>query len=74
VRVVNPAEVPGAVYYFYSTPKSPHGCDVDPTGEYITENFSEFDCTLFNKNVRLPLKNKKILHGVAYGIPGISKF
>ena len=23
------------IYYFMPTPKSPHGCDVDPTGEYI---------------------------------------
>jgi nitrous-oxide reductase len=31
---LNPAECPGLVY-FIPTPKSPHGCDVDPTGEYI---------------------------------------
>jgi len=24
--------------YFLPTPKSPHGCDVDPTGEYIVGN------------------------------------
>ena len=23
------------ICYFMPTPKSPHGCDVDPTGEYI---------------------------------------
>jgi len=34
VLVVDPTEVPGAVY-FLPTPKSPHGCDVDPSGEYI---------------------------------------
>lgn len=28
------AEAKGIVYYM-PTPKSPHGCDVDPTGEYI---------------------------------------
>ena len=37
VRVVNPSEVPGAVYLL-PTPKSPHGCDVDPSGEYIVGN------------------------------------
>ena len=37
VLVVNPSEVPGAVY-FLPTPKSPHGCDVDPSGEYIVGN------------------------------------
>lgn len=34
VVTLNPAECPGLVY-FMPTPKSPHGCDVDPTGEYI---------------------------------------
>ncbi len=34
VRVLDPAELPGLVY-FLPTPKSPHGCDVDPSGEYI---------------------------------------
>jgi len=34
VRVIDPASCPGLVY-FLPTPKSPHGVDVDPTGEYI---------------------------------------
>jgi nitrous-oxide reductase len=34
VVTLNPAECPGLVY-FVPTPKSPHGSDVDPTGEYI---------------------------------------
>jgi len=34
VKVINPTECPGLVYYL-PTPKSPHGVDVDPTGEYI---------------------------------------
>lgn len=34
VRVLIPEECPGLVY-FLPTPKSPHGVDVDPTGEYI---------------------------------------
>lgn len=34
VRMLNPADCPGIVYYL-PTPKSPHGVDVDPTGEYI---------------------------------------
>jgi nitrous-oxide reductase len=32
--VIQPADCPGLVY-FLPTPKSPHGSDVDPTGEYI---------------------------------------
>jgi nitrous-oxide reductase len=34
VRVVDPSEIPGAIFYL-PTPKSPHGVDIDPTGEYI---------------------------------------
>lgn len=34
VKVLNPVECPGIIYYL-PTPKSPHGVDVDPTGEYI---------------------------------------
>lgn len=34
VKVLTPAECPGLIYYL-PTPKSPHGVDVDPSGEYI---------------------------------------
>lgn len=34
VKVLDPADCPGMVY-FIPCPKSPHGCDVDPSGEYI---------------------------------------
>ncbi len=34
VTVLEPSACPGLVY-FLPTPKSPHGVDVDPTGEYI---------------------------------------
>jgi nitrous-oxide reductase len=34
VRMLTPTDCPGLVYYM-PTPKSPHGVDVDPTGEYI---------------------------------------
>lgn len=37
VKVINPKDVPGLIYYL-PTPKSPHGVDVDPTGEYIIAN------------------------------------
>ena len=33
-KLLDPADCPGMVYYM-PCPKSPHGCDVDPTGEYI---------------------------------------
>jgi nitrous-oxide reductase len=34
VKVLDPADCPGLIYYL-PTPKSPHGVDIDPTGEYI---------------------------------------
>jgi nitrous-oxide reductase len=34
VMMLDPANCPGTVY-FLPTPKSPHGVDVDPSGEYI---------------------------------------
>lgn len=34
VKVLDPADCPGMIYYI-PTPKSPHGVDIDPTGEYI---------------------------------------
>jgi len=37
VKVLLPEDCPGLVY-FLPTPKSPHGVDVDPTGEYIVGN------------------------------------
>jgi len=34
VKMLDPRECPGLIY-FLPTPKSPHGVDVDPSGEYI---------------------------------------
>jgi nitrous-oxide reductase len=34
VKIVDPAQCEGIAYYL-PTPKSPHGVDIDPTGEYI---------------------------------------
>ena len=34
VKVLSPKDCPGLIYYL-PTPKSPHGVDVDPSGEYI---------------------------------------
>ncbi|MEO8192631.1 MAG: Sec-dependent nitrous-oxide reductase [Gemmatimonadales bacterium] len=34
VKMLDPRDCPGVVY-FLPTPKSPHGVDIDPTGEYI---------------------------------------
>jgi nitrous-oxide reductase len=34
VKVLNPKDCPDMIYYI-PCPKSPHGCDIDPSGEYI---------------------------------------
>lgn len=34
VKIIDPKDCPGMIYYL-PTPKSPHGVDVDPSGEYI---------------------------------------
>lgn len=73
VLTVDPTKVPGAVY-FLPTPKSPHGCDVDPTGEYIVGNGKlSADLTVHSfTNMMDAIENKKF-DGEAYGIP-ILKF
>lgn len=69
VRVLDPSELPGLVY-FMPTPKSPHGCDVDPSGEYIVgsgklaaaltvHSFTKMTKAIEDKN----------FDGEAYGIP-----
>tara|TARA_R110002050_G_scaffold57866_5_gene130189 strand:+ start:17991 stop:19958 length:1968 start_codon:yes stop_codon:yes gene_type:complete len=73
VLTVNPIDIPGAVF-FLPTPKSPHGCDVDPTGEYIVGNgklSANLTVHSFTK-MQDAIANKKY-DGEAYGIP-ILKF
>ena len=69
VLVVDPTEVPGAVY-FMPTPKSPHGCDVDPSGEYIVGSgklAAELTVHSFSKMLKAIEEQK--FDGDAYGIP-----
>ncbi|WNH14270.1 Sec-dependent nitrous-oxide reductase [Thalassobellus suaedae] len=73
VLTINPIDVPGAVFLL-PTPKSPHGCDVDPTGEYIVGNgklSANLTVHSFTK-MQDAIANKKF-DGDAYGIP-ILKF
>ncbi|MCF8714821.1 Sec-dependent nitrous-oxide reductase [Joostella atrarenae] len=73
VRVLDPAECPGLVY-FLPTPKSPHGCDVDPTGEYIVGNGKlSADLTVHSFSKMLTAIENESFDGEAYGIP-IIKF
>lgn len=69
VLVVNPAEVPGAIY-FLPTPKSPHGCDVDPSGEYIVGSGKlSADVTVHSFSKMVKAIEEKKFAGEAYGIP-----
>jgi nitrous-oxide reductase len=73
VRVVDPTEVPGAVYLI-PTPKSPHGCDVDPSGEYIVGNGKlSANLTVHSFTKMIDAIEKEKFDGDAYGIP-ILKF
>ncbi len=69
ILTVEPTDVPGAIF-FLPTPKSPHGCDVDPTGEYIIGNgklAAALTAHSFTKMLDA-IENKKF-DGEAYGIP-----
>ncbi len=73
VLTVNPLDVPGAVF-FLPTPKSPHGCDVDPTGQYIIGNGKlSADLTVHSFDKMIAAIEAKKFDGEAYGIP-ILKF
>jgi nitrous-oxide reductase len=69
VLTVNPLDVPGAVYLM-PTPKSPHGCDVDPTGEYIVGSGKlSANLTVHSFTKMLAAIENKSFAGDAYGIP-----
>lgn len=69
VRVLDASKLPGLVY-FLPTPKSPHGCDVDPTGEYIVGNGKlSADLTVHSFTKMLNAIENELFDGEAYGIP-----
>ncbi|WP_297764602.1 Sec-dependent nitrous-oxide reductase [uncultured Muriicola sp.] len=73
VVTVDPLKVPGSVY-FLPTPKSPHGCDVDPTGQYIIgAGKLSADITIHSFDKMLAAIEGEKFDGEAYGIP-ILKF
>ena len=72
VLVVDPTEVPGAIY-FMPTPKSPHGCDVDPSGEYIVGSGKlAAELTVHSFSKMLKAIEEKNFDGDAYSIPILS--
>lgn len=69
VLVLDASELPGLVYLL-PTPKSPHGCDVDPTGEYIVGNGKlSANLTVHSFTKMLEAIENKKFDGEAYGIP-----
>ena len=72
VLTVNPLDVPGAVYLL-PTPKSPHGCDVDPSGQYIIGSGKlSADITVHSFDKMLAAIEAENFDGDAYGIPILS--
>lgn len=69
VKVLIPEECPGLVY-FLPTPKSPHGVDVDPTGEYIVGNGKlSADLTVHSFTKMLAAIEKQAFETTIDGIP-----
>ncbi|MBK7408202.1 MAG: Sec-dependent nitrous-oxide reductase [Saprospirales bacterium] len=69
VKVLIPSECPGLVY-FLPTPKSPHGVDVDPTGEYIVGNGKlSADLTVHSFSKMLKAIENEAYETVIDGIP-----
>jgi len=72
VKVLDPAELPGLVY-FLPTPKSPHGVDVDPSGEYIIGNGKlSASLTAHSFTNMINAINNEDFSGEEYGIPVIN--
>jgi nitrous-oxide reductase len=69
VKVLIPSECPGLVY-FLPTPKSPHGVDVDPTGEYIVGSGKlAADLTVHSFTKMMSAIEKKAFDGEVDGVP-----
>jgi len=69
VKVLIPSDCPGLIYYL-PTPKSPHGVDVDPTGEYIVGNGKlSADLTVHSFTKMLAAIENQSYDGEIDGIP-----
>lgn len=69
---VNPKDVEGAVFYI-PIPKSPHGCDVDPSGEYIVGSGKlSTDLSVYSFEKMLTAIENKDFVDDSYGIPVLS--
>jgi nitrous-oxide reductase len=73
VLILDASELPGLVYLL-PTPKSPHGCDIDPSGEYIVGNGKlSANLTVHSFDKMMKAIENKQFDGESYGIP-ILKF
>ncbi|NEN23914.1 Sec-dependent nitrous-oxide reductase [Cryomorpha ignava] len=71
-RILNPKDCPDMVY-FIPVPKSPHGCDVNPTGEYIVGNGKlSADMTVYSFDKLMKAIENKDFTGDIDGIPVIN--
>ncbi|TBN02403.1 Sec-dependent nitrous-oxide reductase [Hyunsoonleella flava] len=72
VITIDPKDVEGAVFYI-PIPKSPHGCDVDPSGEYIIGSGKlSTDLSVYSfEKIQTAIKNKDFVAD-AYGVPVLS--
>lgn len=69
---VDPRKVEGAVFYI-PIPKSPHGCDVDPSGEYIIGSGKlSTDLSVYSFEKMLTAIENKDFVDDSYGIPVLS--
>lgn len=69
VKVLHPEDCPGMVY-FMPAPKSPHGVDVDPEGEYIVANGKlSADMSVFSFSKMLTAIENSAFDGEVDGIP-----
>ncbi|MEO1033817.1 MAG: Sec-dependent nitrous-oxide reductase [Bacteroidota bacterium] len=72
VTMVDPREVEGAVFYI-PIPKSPHGCDVDPTGQYIVGSGKlSTDLSVYSFDKMITAIENKDFVDESYGIPVLS--
>jgi nitrous-oxide reductase len=70
--ILNPADCPDMVY-FIPVPKSPHGCDIDPTGEYIVGNGKlSADMSIYSFDKLMAAIEAKDFDGDIDGIPVIT--
>ncbi len=72
VTMLRPEDCEGVIYYL-PTPKSPHGADVNPTGEYIVPGGKLSSTIVVHSFAKmLDAIEAEAFEGEAYGIPIIS--